>query len=83
MANVNEYKSVVEQYVSQINQTFAEAFDYCRKEDLSLLYPGDSQNYILKRNNTISSIWLNMKKTSFLHLMWIDNSTLGWYSILF
>ena len=76
----NEYKYVVGQHVSKINQTFEEAMKFCYRHNLSLLYPDDSQN-ILTKNTNISSIWLNMRKTTFQHLTWIDNSSLGWCSL--
>ena len=72
----NECKYVVGQHVLKINQTFEEAMKFCYRHNLSLLYPDDSQNFLTKNRN-ISSIWLNMRKTTYQQLRWIDNSSLG------
>ena len=69
-----KYKYVVGQYVLQIKQIFKEAIEYCEKHNASMLYPGDRTTSL---PNNMSSIWLNMKKMSFQHLTWIDNTSLG------
>ena len=78
--NIMSGQHNVKLHVEEKNQTFVEALDYCQNHNLTMLLPDDGEH--LKAYNKSSAVWLNIRKMSFTHLTWMDNSSLGWYQFM-